>query len=126
VYTVAVRQDFVAQHYLLGADAGPESELHSHDYRVEVRLEGRSLDEHGYLVDIDVIKKNLDALLAKYHGRTLNEAPEFEGLNPSVEHFARIVCAELIKRTGTLGLVDAVTVRMWEDENAWAAFRQER
>lgn len=124
MYTVAVRQDFVASHYLLGVDAGPESRLHSHDYRIEVQLEGRSLNEHGYLVDIDVIKANLEALLAGYRDRTLNDALEFDGLNPSVEHFARIVCEELFRRIRTPGL-SAVTVKLWEDESAWAAFRRE-
>jgi 6-pyruvoyltetrahydropterin/6-carboxytetrahydropterin synthase len=124
MYTVAVSQDFVARHYLIGVDAGPENNLHPHDYRIEVQLEGRSLNEHGYLVDIDVIKANLEALLAKYRDRTLNDAPEFAGLNPSVEHFARIVCDELFERIRTPGL-DAVIVKLWEDESAWAAFRRE-
>ncbi len=124
MYTVAVRQDFVAQHYLLCAGAGPESSLHSHDYKIEVQLEGKSLNELGYLTDIDVIKENLETILGKYRDRTLNDAPEFEQLNPSVEHFARIVCEELGKRIAAPS-VEAITVRLWEDESAWAAFRQE-
>lgn len=124
MYTVAVSQEFVAQHCLMGGD-GPENQLHSHNYRVEVQLEGRKLDEYGYLVDIVVIKENLEALLNQYRNQSLNDAPEFAGLNPSVEHFARIVCEQLLKRIQTPGL-EAVAVKMWEDESAWAAFRQER
>jgi 6-pyruvoyltetrahydropterin/6-carboxytetrahydropterin synthase len=124
MYTVAVRRDFVAQHYLLGAISGPESRLHSHDYKIEVRLEGERLGEQGYLIDIDVIKENLETLLDKYRDRSLNDAPEFEGLNPSVEHFARILCEQLHKRIAAPGL-QAITVRLWEDESAWASFRQE-
>ncbi|HEX7997881.1 MAG TPA: 6-carboxytetrahydropterin synthase [Pyrinomonadaceae bacterium] len=124
MYTVAVRQDFVAQHYLLGVISGPESRLHSHDYKIEVRLEGERLSEQGYLIDIDLIKENLETLLGKYRDRSLNDAPEFAGLNPSVEHFARILCAELRKHIEAPGL-QAITVRLWEDENAWASFRQE-
>lgn len=124
MYSVAVRQDFVAQHYLLGGNGGPENSLHSHDYRVEVQLEGRSLDVDGYLVDIVVIKDGLEALLSKYRNKTLNDTPEFDGLNPSVEHFARIMCEGLFNHIQQPGLY-AITVKMWEDENAWAAFRQE-
>jgi 6-pyruvoyltetrahydropterin/6-carboxytetrahydropterin synthase len=124
MYSVAVRRDFVAQHYLLGGNDGPENSLHSHDYRVEVQLEGSSLDEYGYLVDIVVIKDGLEALLSKYRDQTLNDTPEFDGLNPSVEHFARIMCEGLFNRIRQSGLM-AITVKMWEDENAWAAFRQE-
>jgi len=124
MYSVGVRQDFVAQHYLLGGGDGPENSSHSHDFRVEVLLEGRSLDEYGYLVDIDAIKDGLESLLSKYRNKTLNDMPEFDGLNPSVEHFARIMCEGLFNRIQQSGL-SAITIKMWEDENAWAAFRQE-
>jgi 6-pyruvoyltetrahydropterin/6-carboxytetrahydropterin synthase len=124
MYSVAVRQDFVAQHFLLGGGDAPENSLHSHDYRVEVQLEGRILNEYGYLVDIDVIKEGLEALLSKYRNKTLNDTQEFDGLNPSVEHFARIMCEGLFNRIQQSGLT-SITVKMWEDENAWAAFRQE-
>lgn len=48
LYTVAVQRDFVAQHFLFGGDWGPENELHSHHYKVEVQLEGNGLDQHRY------------------------------------------------------------------------------
>ena len=48
MYTLTVKRDFVAQHYLIGGDWGAENEKHSHHYAVELTLEGRELDEHGY------------------------------------------------------------------------------
>jgi 6-pyruvoyltetrahydropterin/6-carboxytetrahydropterin synthase len=125
MYTVAVQRDFVAQHFLVGGDWGAENQWHSHHYRVEVRLEGRTLDRHGYLVDIVDIERNLEALIARYRDRTLNEAPEFAGLNPSIEHFARILCETLNERIGADNL-SSVTIVLWENEIAWAAYRRER
>lgn len=124
MYIVAVRQDFLAHHFLLAADAGSENQLHSHSYKVEVQLEGESLDDNGYLCDIDAIKSGMEALLARYRDRTLNDAPEFAGLNPSVEHFARIFCRALADTIQAPNL-SAITIRMWEDENAWASYRQQ-
>ena len=124
MYTVAVKRDFVAQHYLIGGDWGPENELHSHHYAVEVQLQAETLDQHGYLVDIVEIEENLDSVVAGYRDKTLNALPEFEGLNPSIEHFCRILgetLANLIK-TGTLS---ALTVQVWENEIAWASYRME-
>jgi hypothetical protein len=43
MYTTAVRQDFIAQHCLIGGDWGAENEKHSHHYQVEVQLVGQSL-----------------------------------------------------------------------------------
>jgi len=123
MYIVAVKRDFVAQHFLIGADWGAENERHSHHYQVEVQLEGATLDKHGYLVDIVDIEANLEALVAYYRDKTLNNLPEFEGLNPSIEHFARIFCQALADRVRAPNL-EAMTLKMWENEIAWAAYRQ--
>lgn len=124
MYTAAVKRDFVAQHYLVGGDWGPENEWHSHHYYVEVQVHGGSLDQHGYLVDIVDIEENLDALVAHYRDQTLNNLPEFDGLNPSIEHFSRIFCHRLVERIQAPTLT-AVTVKLWENEIAWASYRQE-
>ena len=125
MYTVAVARDFIAQHYLFGGDWGAENQWHSHHYRVEVQLAGTTLDEHGYLVDIVDIERHLEALVDRYRDRTLNDLPEFEGLNPSIEHFARIFCQAFSDRVQAPNL-SAITIQMWENEIAWASYRQER
>jgi 6-pyruvoyltetrahydropterin/6-carboxytetrahydropterin synthase len=124
-YTIAVRRDFIAQHYLIGGDWGSENELHSHHYIVELQIEGADLDSHGYLVDIVDVEANLEALQKRYADRTLNDLPEFEDLNPSIEHFARILCKSLDARIHASN-VTGLTVRIWENEIAWAAFRLQR
>ncbi len=123
-YTLAVTRDFVARHYLVGGDWGAENQLHSHHYRVEVQLEGGHLDEHGYLVDIVAVEAHLEELVAYFRDQTLNDLPEFAGLNPSIEHFARILCQEILSRVKEP--LDAVRVQIWENDIAWAAYREER
>jgi 6-pyruvoyltetrahydropterin/6-carboxytetrahydropterin synthase len=123
-YTLAVKRDFVARHFLVGGDWGAENELHSHHYQVEVQLEGKILDEHGYLVDIVALEAHLEELLAYYRDQTLNDLPEFAGLNPSIEHFARLLGQEILSRRKEP--LNAVTVKIWENDIAWAAYREER
>jgi 6-pyruvoyltetrahydropterin/6-carboxytetrahydropterin synthase len=122
LYTVAVKRDFVAQHFLVGGDWGAENRKHSHHYVVEVQLEGERLDPHGYLVDIVDIERGLDALVAYYRDQTLNDLPEFAGLNPSLEHFSRLLAQRLAERLPADTLT-ALTVKLWENEIAWAACR---
>jgi 6-pyruvoyltetrahydropterin/6-carboxytetrahydropterin synthase len=55
----------------------------------------------------------------------LNDFPEFAGLNPSLEHFARILCTALDERVKASNL-SAIQVVLWEHENAWASYRVER
>jgi 6-pyruvoyltetrahydropterin/6-carboxytetrahydropterin synthase len=131
MYTVAVKRDFIAQHYLIGGDWRAENELHSHHYQLELQLEGSRLDRHGYLVDIVEIEHNLGALVDRYRDQTLNELPEFgppeaggQALNPSIEHFARILCQALAERIQATNL-SALRVILWENEVAWAAYRME-
>ena len=124
MYTVAVKRDFIASHFLVGGDWGNENEHHAHHYVVEVRLEGRKLDHHGYLTDICDIESVLDSQVSYYQDKTLNELPEFTELNPSIEHFARILCKNLASLIRIDNLA-SLTVKIWENDIAWAEFREE-
>jgi len=123
-YSLGVNSEFSAQHYLVGGDFGPEGELHAHDYRVEVVLEGDELDEHGFLVDIVRVKAELARLVDRYRDATLNELPELEGVNPGCEAFSRVF-AELLRDGLGTGALAALTVKIWENERAWAQCRLE-
>ncbi|MGA9770417.1 MAG: 6-carboxytetrahydropterin synthase [Blastocatellia bacterium] len=125
MYKLSVRKRFTAEHFLIGGDWGQENYPHFHNYQLEVQLKGPTLDRHGYLVDIVDVKNQLESLIEYFQNKMLNELPEFEGLNPSLEHFARIFCQALSKRIESQNL-STVIVRMWEDENTWASYRQER
>jgi 6-pyruvoyltetrahydropterin/6-carboxytetrahydropterin synthase len=125
MYTVAVKRDFIAQHFLIGGDWGPENHRHSHHYVLELRLEGDDLDRHGYLVDIDDIGAALQEQLEHYQDRVLNELPEFAGLNPSIEHFSRILCQAFSARIRANN-IDAIVVKLWENDIAWASYRIDR
>lgn len=125
MYTLGVRRDFIARHFLIGGDWGPENFPNSHHYVLELQLEGSQLDQHGYLVDIVDVEKHLDAIVNYYKEKMLNECPEFAGLNPSIEHFARILATTLSDRIKAPN-ISGLKVVLWEHESAWAAYRVER
>lgn len=122
MYTLAVQRAFVAQHHLVGGDWGAENKPHSHHYRLELRIEAETLDEHGYCVDIERVDEALNDVVAHYCDRSLNMLPAFAGLNPSIEHFARIVCTGLAQTLAAPNIT-AFAVRIWENEIAWAQYR---
>ena len=121
MYAVTVVRSLIAQHFLTVPDPGPEGELHSHHFRLEVELVGEELNEYDYLVDIDEVEAALDTIEARYADETLNDLPEFEGYNPSVERFARVVHERFSDAVTTAG-VDHLTVTIWEDDIANAAY----
>ena len=124
-YTVAVRRDFVAQHFLVGGDWGAENVSHSHHYRIELMLVGRHLDEHDYLLDIVAIERELDTFVDRYRDRTLNEMPAFAGRNPSIELFCRIAWEELLAAIDQAAVEEA-TVTIWENAIARASYTKSR
>lgn len=125
MYTLAVRRDFIARHFLIGGDWGPENYPNSHHYMLELQLSSAELDRHGYLCDIVDVEKHLDEVVAYYREQMLNEKPEFEGLNPSIEHFARILAVTLNERIDAPN-ISKLKVVLWENESAWASFELPR
>jgi 6-pyruvoyltetrahydropterin/6-carboxytetrahydropterin synthase len=125
MYELGIKRDFIAKHFLIGGDWGPENLPNSHHYVLELRLEGRELDQHGYLVDIVDVNKHLDEIVNYYKDQMLNEKPEFTGLNPSIENFARILATSLSERIEARNISELKVV-LWENESAWAAYELKR
>ena len=122
MYTVAVTRDFIANHFLIGGDWGAENFPHAHRYVAEISIAGAELDKHGYLVDIVAIENALSTTVNYFRDSMLNDKPEFAGLNPSIEHFSRILNEKLmllIKPPGS----GVFTVKLWENESCWSAYR---
>jgi 6-pyruvoyltetrahydropterin/6-carboxytetrahydropterin synthase len=87
----------------------------------EIRVEGAELNRHGYLIDIVELNGAVNDVITEGAERTLNDLPAFAGLNPSLEHFARIFWDGFIARVALHGRL--VTVKLWENERDWAAYR---
>ncbi|MBI0582866.1 MAG: 6-carboxytetrahydropterin synthase [Methanomassiliicoccus sp.] len=120
MYGTGFKMKLAARHFLPDAPSGEASE-HSHDYAVEVTVIGDAVDDKGYLVDINSLRASLDTVLARYDGRCLNAFPEFDADAPSMENLAR----EIWKRVTpylSKDRVRSLTVRVWEDDDAWAGF----
>jgi 6-pyruvoyltetrahydropterin/6-carboxytetrahydropterin synthase len=125
MYSVSVQHKFIANHFLIGGDWGKENFKHAHTYRLELILSGRELDKHGYLVDIIQIEQVFGAITLRYEDKLLNELPEFNGLNPSVERFAETICRQFNEEISAANIIN-LRVILWENDIAWASFEMER
>lgn len=122
MYNLGVAREFNARHYLIGGDWGEENVEHSHHYRIELILEKKDLDRHGFLVDIVEVERHLDEVVADFQGQTLNALDAFAGVNPSIERLATILQKIFRERLGSLQL-EALTVKIWENDIAWTSYR---
>ena len=71
-YELLLRTEFTASHQLRMHD-GELEPLHSHDWRVEVFLEGEELDAAGLVADFTVLQRDLTQITVDLRGRLLNE-----------------------------------------------------
>ncbi len=120
MYQLAIGRDFIARHFLVGGDWGAENFEHSHHYRIEVHLQGASLNQHGYLIDIVELEAALGEVIGLFRDNLLNNLPDFEGLNPSIEHFSRILYQRLSDRLLLSGVT--MSVRLYENDLDWAGY----
>jgi 6-pyruvoyltetrahydropterin/6-carboxytetrahydropterin synthase len=121
MYRLCFQREFTARHRLVGGDWGAENQLHGHPYRVEWELRSATVDEHGFLVDLVDVERSLGSVIARYGDAILNDLPEFENKNPSLERFARILW-ERLSSSLPGGIQSAV--RLWENSSAWAGYEQ--
>ena len=124
MYKLAVKKDFISQHFLVGGDWGPENQKHSHHYQLEVQLSGKNLDTHGFVVDIVKVNDQLEKLISSYKDKTLNDLPGFNNLNPSIENLARI-SYQALYRSLYETRISALSVKVWEDGIAWVSYQEE-
>jgi len=122
MYELSVISHFSAAHQLRGY-RGKCEELHGHNYRVEVKVRARELDELGLAVDFNVLKERTEAVLETWDHKFLNRIPPFDRKNPSAENLA----GELFHRLSASlksALVKVAAVTVWESETASATYCQ--
>ena len=122
LYSLGIKREFSARHYLIGGDWGEENIEHAHHYRLELILEKPTLDQHGFLVDIVEVESQLDQVVAEFSGKTLNALASFSGGNPSIERLATILNGIFAERFTAFQL-SAISVIIHEDEIAWTSCR---
>ena len=119
MYEIYIAARFEAAHRLVG-DFGPATRTHGHTYRMEVIVRGQHLGDDGTLYDIGELGRAVEGLAGSMHYRDLNEVPGLTKVNTTAEAVADYCWEELAQPLRSQGL-DALTVRIWESPDAYAA-----
>ena len=120
MYELKIITQFAAAHRLENFYGKCEA-LHGHNWKVEVFLAGKQLDEAGLLVDFGVIKARTNALLEEIDHKYLNELEAFREQNPSSENLARYLFERLSTTLSRDG-VRVSRVNVWESDNSCASY----
>lgn len=112
---------FDAQHVMHGME-GPEGEIHSHDYRIDVIASRDRLDDLGMVVDLDVLQAAVDDVVRRVKGMNLDDIvvprdPE----SVTVEALALWIHSEVARAIAGTG-VERLHVRAWETDEAFGGY----
>jgi 6-pyruvoyltetrahydropterin/6-carboxytetrahydropterin synthase len=121
VFELKVVTHFAAAHQLEMVGEKCEN-LHGHNWKVEVYVTGKNLNEAGVLMDFGEIKKRVAEIMTRLDHKFLNEVEPFRnGHQPSSENIAQHVAKEL--QTSIKDPAISVSrVTAWESENACATY----
>jgi 6-pyruvoyltetrahydropterin/6-carboxytetrahydropterin synthase len=125
MFEIAVEETFPAGHALRGYRGKCEN-VHGHNYRVRVIVEGEQLDGIGLLLDFAELKRIVRALVERLDHQFLNEMEPFDKLNPSAENMARYFYEEIAGQIQSAARENAVRlaeVKIWETDTATATYR---
>lgn len=122
-YEVGLSRTVRAFHVMPGMPP-PEGERHHHDYRIEVVVERRELDERAMVCDLDLLAAALADLTAQIENKNLEDAiqPQRDGEGITVEVFARWThetLADVARKAGG----ETLATRVWESPVAFAGYR---
>src|SRR6201986_2232930 len=108
--------------HIMPALPGPEGQLHDHDYRIEIGVDGEQLDARGMVCDLDVLEAALTELTSRVEDRNLEEIRPAEAEAVTVEVFARWVHDTLSPVVAAAG-GESLAVRVWETPVAFGGYR---
>lgn len=119
MFEICVEHTFAAGHALRNYKGKCEN-VHGHNYRVQVAIEGPELDENGLLYDFADLKKRLRHVSEYLDHQFINDLKPFDQINPSAENIAWFIGTEMQR---DLTNASISYVKVWETDTSVATYR---
>jgi 6-pyruvoyltetrahydropterin/6-carboxytetrahydropterin synthase len=120
MYKIRVKEFFSSAHFLRNYKGKCEN-LHGHNWKVEIVVARRSLDQNGMVMDFSDLKKILKEVLSELDHKCLNNLDYFKKKNPSSEEIAHYIYLKISRRLPKNIKVEEVIV--WETPKACAIYK---
>lgn len=122
MYQVSVEESFSAGHALRGYKGKCEN-LHGHNYKVRVTLEGPHLNSVGLLYDFVHLKQVIQGVIRALDHKFLNDLQPFDVVNPSAENIAKYFYDEASKQMrNTPNGARITSITVWETDVTAATY----
>ena len=125
MFEVTVEQTFAAGHALREYKGKCEN-VHGHNYRVQITVEGEKLNRIGLLVDFVELKKAVREVVDRLDHQFINDLEPFTTINPSAENMAKYFYDEVTRRLD-IDQGEAPSrvsqIKVWETDTSIAVYR---
>lgn len=123
IYTLKVLTEFASAH-TLREYPGACARMHGHNWKLEVEVKARALDNIGMGVDFKVIKTAARDIGDRLDHRYLNEVEPFTEINPTAENIAAYFYRELVTALNN-DRIQVSSVTLWETDRACVRYAEE-
>jgi len=126
MFVLTVEDYFSSAHQLRGYKGKCEN-IHGHNWRVVLSVQGEALNEIGLLIDFHELKDILKQITGSLDHKNLNEIEPFTAINPSSENIAEFIAEKVqedITKINPSLYVESVTV--WESQTSRCTFYPKR
>jgi 6-pyruvoyltetrahydropterin/6-carboxytetrahydropterin synthase len=121
-YEVMIERHFSSAHQLRGYKGKCEN-LHGHNYKIEVFVRGKELNNIGLLVDFGDVKTATDEVVKYLDHRNINELPPFDiEINTSAENISRFILEYIASRIDNND-IEVYKVRCFETPTSVATYQ---
>jgi 6-pyruvoyltetrahydropterin/6-carboxytetrahydropterin synthase len=125
MFEVTVEQTFAAGHALRHYKGKCEN-VHGHNYRVQVTVEGERLNSIGLLVDFVELKRVVRQVMERLDHQFINDLEPFTEINPSAENMAKYFYENVysgLNLSESEVPVRIAQVKIWETDTSIAVYR---
>jgi len=120
MFEINVQKSFRASHALRNYRGGME-DSHEHEWRCEVRISARTLDEAGCVADFVDVDRGIDEIVLTISEKAIHETPAFSDTSASAENIAKYLFDKLSDQISD-DRKQVTRVTVWEDEGHSAAY----
>jgi 6-pyruvoyltetrahydropterin/6-carboxytetrahydropterin synthase len=123
MFQVTVDETFSSGHALRGYKGKCEN-VHGHNYKLRVTLEGPQLDSTGLLYDFTHLKRVIREIVGGVDHKFLNDMAPFDVINPSAENLAKYFYDETTRQVNAMPEGARITsITIWETDTTSASYR---
>jgi len=122
MFEVKVLSEFASAHYLRGYKGKCEN-MHGHNYKLEVAVQAKKLNNIGLVLDFGDIKRELKVITEELDHKVLDELSFFRKINPSAENIAKHIYSRLKPKLNKGG-VKLSKVVVWETDRSCATYSE--